>query len=72
MNSYISARKFAKKVNKSPTTISKWCKQGRVPGALMMDDTIWLIPGDVTLDDIDRPKMGRPTSNGSNGISASR
>jgi hypothetical protein len=64
MNNYISARSFAKKVKRSPTTISKWCKQGRIPGALMIDGTIWLIPKETTIDDVDVPRMGRPPNNG--------
>lgn len=62
MDNYISARSFADIVNKSPTTISKWCKEGRIPGAFMIDGIVWLIPKDTKLTDIDIPKMGRPVN----------
>lgn len=64
MDNYISARSFADKVKKSPTTISKWCREGRIPGAYLIDGITWRIPKDTKLSDIDIPKMGRPVENG--------
>lgn len=60
MEDYVSAREAAKFLGVSDVTVSTWCRQGRVPGAFKVSK-MWLIPSDVTIDDIDVPKMGRPS-----------
>ena len=57
---FISAREAAGILNVAPNTVTQWCVQGRVPGAKRVSG-VWLIPDTITLDDIDRPKMGRPS-----------
>ena len=44
-------------------TMSRWLREGRVPGATKVSN-MWLVPNNLTLDDIDVPKMGRPVENG--------
>ena len=70
MDDYFSASKAAKKLGVSDVTVSTWCRQGRIPGAFKVSN-MWLIPVTTTLDDIDTPKMGRPPSNGTNGVMVS-
>jgi len=57
--SFVSASEAARKMGIPQTTISKWCLAGRVPGAMKVSN-MWLVPADITLADIDRPRMGRP------------
>ena len=61
MKNYISARKAAKILGVSHVTVSKWCKEGRIPNVAILDNVAWIIPADISLDDIDRPSIGRPT-----------
>lgn len=71
MDDYLSASKTAKRLGVSDVTVSTWCRQGRIPGAFKVSN-MWLIPKDVTMDDIDVPKMGRPkNSSSTNGVAAS-
>lgn len=64
MSNLISASEMARRLDVSQTTISRWLHEGRVPNAMKVSN-MWLVPDDTTLDDIDRPKMGRPsTANG--------
>ncbi len=62
MENYLSARGAGKILGVSGVTVSTWCKQGRIPGAIKMQANMWLIP-ESSLDKIDRPKMGRPPIN---------
>lgn len=60
MEKFISARKAAKVLGVSHVTVSNWCRDGRIPGVAILDDVAWIIPADITLNDIQRPVMGRP------------
>lgn len=57
---FISAREAADKLNVAPNTFTQWCVQKRVPGAKKVSG-VWLVPDTITLDEINRPKIGRPT-----------
>lgn len=59
MQDYLSASKTAKRLGVSDVTISTWCRQGRIPGAFKVSN-MWLIPKNITIDEIDVPDMGRP------------
>mgnify|MGYP000583786774 CR=1 FL=1 len=41
-------------------TVARWCSDGRVPGAIKTRSQ-WLIPSNLSVNDVNRPKMGRPT-----------
>ena len=56
---YLSAREASAILGVSNVTMSLWCREGRVPGVIKIKGQ-WLIPANITLDDIDRPRMGRP------------
>ena len=43
----------------SADTVARWCREGRVPGAMQID-AAWLIPANITLEDVERPRIGRP------------
>lgn len=66
MDKLLSARGAGKILGVSGATVATWCREGRVPGAFMLDESRWAIP-ESSLDNIDRPKMGRPKNNGING-----
>ncbi len=63
MNNLISASKAAINLGVPQTTFSGWIRDGRVPGAMKVSN-MWLVPDNVTIDDIDTPQMGRPPKNG--------
>jgi len=63
MSKFLSATKAANKLGVPQTTFSGWLQDGRVPGAMKVSN-MWLIPEDISLEDIDVPKMGRPQKNG--------
>lgn len=55
----MSASKTADRLGIPQTTLTYWLRDGRVPRAEKISG-MWLIPDDITLDDIDVPSMGRP------------
>lgn len=55
----VSATSAAKKIGVPQSTFSDWIRSGRVPGAIKVSN-MWLVPADITLEEIDQPKMGRP------------
>ncbi len=57
--SFVSASTAAENVGVAQSTFFDWCLAGRVPGAVKVSN-MWLVPDNITLDDIDRPRMGRP------------
>ncbi|HFE67145.1 MAG TPA: DNA-binding protein [Chloroflexi bacterium] len=59
MSNLISASEAARRLNVSQASISRWIRDGRVPGAIKVAN-MWLVPDNLTLDDINRPRMGRP------------
>lgn len=59
MDNLISASEFARRVDVPESTMNRWVRRGRVPGAVKIAN-LWLVPEWVTIDDIERPKMGRP------------
>lgn len=63
MSNLISASEMARRLKVSQTTMSRWIQEGRVPNAMKVSN-MWLVPEDTTIDDIDRPKMGRPSTSG--------
>ncbi len=69
MDNLISASEAARRLNIPQPTMSRWLREGRVPGAMKVSN-MWLIPATVTMDEIDTPVMGRPLKNGNNGETA--
>lgn len=63
MDNLISASEAARRLDVPQPTMSRWLREGRVPGATKVSN-MWLVPNNLTLDDIDVPKMGRPVENG--------
>lgn len=59
MNNFISASEAARRLNILPQTMSRWLREDRVPGAMKVSN-MWLVPENVSMDDIDTPQMGRP------------
>ena len=59
MTELISASEAARRLNIAQTTLSRWIRQGRVPGAKKVAN-IWLVHDNLTLDDIDTPTVGKP------------
>ncbi len=59
MQNLISASEAARRLQVAQTTFSGWIRDGRVPGAIKVAN-MWLVPDNLTLDDINRPRMGRP------------
>lgn len=55
----MSATKTAERLGVPQTTFSYWLREGRVPGAVKVSN-MWLVPDDLSLNDIDLPQMGRP------------
>ena len=68
MDNLLNATEAGLIVGVSKTTMADWCDRGFVPGAQKVGRT-WVIP-ESSLDKIERPKMGRPKSNGTNGVVA--
>ena len=67
MNNLISASEAARRLDVPQPTMSRWLRDGRVPGAIKVSN-MWLVPDSITIDDIDIPEMGRPPkTNGNNG-----
>lgn len=71
VDKYLSAVEYAEKYNKSREIIKVYCRQGRIPGAVKINDN-WLIPKDApypvstsrqrtpdTLGAVGRPKKQR-------------
>lgn len=54
----LSAKEAARRLGLAGSTLTRWCIQGRVPGAVKVAN-MWLVP-EESLDKIDRPAMGRP------------
>lgn len=69
MNNLMTATEVANFLGVSDQAVINWIHEGRVPDAQKVGRT-WAIP-ESSLDKIDRPKMGRPTSNGATGVAAS-
>jgi len=63
MSNLISASEAARRMNVVQQTFSRWLRDGRVPGAMKVSN-MWLVPDNVTIEDIDTPQMGRPPKNG--------
>lgn len=61
MDKFISAREAGKLWGVSGVTVAQWCADGRVPGAMKIKVS-WLIPANTKLEDVERPKFGRPKS----------
>lgn len=59
MGNYFTAYKLAKKWGIPEETIAAWCQQGRVPGAFK-NANLWLIPSDITMNNINNSMMGQP------------
>lgn len=59
MNNLISASEAARRLDVPQPTMSRWLRDGRVPGAMKVSN-MWLIPESITIDDIDKPEIGRP------------
>ena len=59
MGDYVTAYKLAKEWSIPEETIADWCQQGRVPGAFK-NANLWLIPRDITMNDIDFRMMAQP------------
>ena len=55
----VSASEAARIMDIPQTTLSRWIIGGRVSGAIKVAN-MWLVPADITLEDIERPRMGRP------------
>ncbi|MCB8992083.1 MAG: helix-turn-helix domain-containing protein [Ardenticatenaceae bacterium] len=64
MDNLISARQAAKLLGVSRTTVSEWCQKGIIRNAQKVGAT-WAIPVS-SLEDIERPKMGRPPETNGN------
>lgn len=59
MGNYFTAYKLAKKWSIPEETIVNWCQQGRIPGAFK-NANLWLIPSDITMNDINNSVIGQP------------
>jgi len=59
MGDYFTAYKLAEKWGISEEIIVDWCQQGHVPGAFK-NANLWLIPTDITMNDIDNSVMRQP------------
>jgi Helix-turn-helix domain len=59
---FMTARDFAKLVNRPYPTIAQWLRDGRIPGAVLTDIgalKVWMIPKEALID-FKLPQMGRP------------
>jgi excisionase family DNA binding protein len=61
MENLITATEAARRYGVSTQTMVNWLQQGRVPNAQKVGRE-WAIP-ESALEQIERPKMGRPTEN---------
>ncbi len=66
MNGLMTASKMAEKLGVPQSTFSDWIRNGRVPGVVKVSN-VWLVPDTVTINDIDKPAMGRPKTEKANG-----
>jgi hypothetical protein len=63
---FMTARDFAKLVNRPYATIAQWLRDGRIPGAELTEIgamKVWMIPKGA-LADFKVPEMGRPKKDG--------
>jgi predicted site-specific integrase-resolvase len=65
MDNFISASEAARRLKVPQPTMSRWLREGRIPGAMKIAN-MWVVPVTLELDDIDMPKMGRPVKEEAN------
>lgn len=59
LHAVLTVTEAAARLDIAPRTLQLWCRQGRVPGALLVGQgKLWLLPD--PLPEIARPAMGRP------------
>ncbi|MGH9900694.1 MAG: helix-turn-helix domain-containing protein [Pyrinomonadaceae bacterium] len=76
MSDRLTTAQAAERLNVSQPTVKLWCRQGRFPGAVLVQTKrgpVWMIP-ESDLKDFEPPKMIRPstTSNAAGKAAAGR
>jgi len=57
----LSAADVAAEYGVNTSTVRRWCRDGRLPGARHLNERAWAIPR-LALADFEPPRAGRPAS----------
>ena len=57
MENVLSVADVAARYDVTPRTVRRWCRQGRLPGAVRVGARVWAIPSEA-LKDFEPPRPG--------------